>query len=174
MFRTMSEEKRKVSFGFREVAEDEKAGLVGRIFTNVAGRYDLMNDLMSGGLHRVWKSIFLSRINPRPGETLLDLAGGTGDIAMEFARRAQESGKGGAARAIVCDINSDMLGAGAARPGAGAVTRVCSSPPTTRRTSLQGRYPRRVRLAWSFAPKICCRVAAKFGFNMEPKCTACV
>lgn len=121
----MTHDAGKSSFGFRDVDRDEKARLVRGVFSSVASRYDLMNDLMSGGLHRVWKSAFLTRINPQPGETLLDLAGGTGDIAMEVARRAQGRGAGAAARAIVCDINSDMLSAGASRQGAGAVWRVC-------------------------------------------------
>ncbi|HUZ71375.1 MAG TPA: bifunctional demethylmenaquinone methyltransferase/2-methoxy-6-polyprenyl-1,4-benzoquinol methylase UbiE [Stellaceae bacterium] len=91
-------------FGFRRVAIGEKANLVRRVFDTVADRYDLMNDLMSGGVHRLWKSYLIDRLNPRPGQTLLDVAGGTGDIALRFLDRA-----GVASRAVVCDINEAML-----------------------------------------------------------------
>ncbi|HEV8014123.1 MAG TPA: bifunctional demethylmenaquinone methyltransferase/2-methoxy-6-polyprenyl-1,4-benzoquinol methylase UbiE [Stellaceae bacterium] len=98
---------RQTDFGFREVAEDEKTRLVRAVFDQVARRYDLMNDLMSGGIHRRWKAQLIDRLNPRPGETLLDLAGGTGDIARRFLGRA-----GGSAQVIVCDINAAMVAAG--------------------------------------------------------------
>jgi demethylmenaquinone methyltransferase / 2-methoxy-6-polyprenyl-1,4-benzoquinol methylase len=91
-------------FGFRRVAVEDKARLVRRVFDSVAGRYDLMNDLMSGGIHRLWKSYLIDRLNPRPGQTLLDIAGGTGDIASRFLDRA-----GPDALAIVCDINASMV-----------------------------------------------------------------
>ena len=91
-------------FGFRKVKADEKAGLVRQVFDNVAASYDLMNDLMSGGVHRLWKAELIDRINPRPGETLLDVAGGTGDIAFRFLDRA-----GPTATAILSDINEAML-----------------------------------------------------------------
>lgn len=94
-----------VAFGFRRVAESEHGGLVGRVFDSVAGRYDLMNDLMSGGLHRLWKSALVARIAPRPGMRLVDVAGGTGDIAAAFLAR-------GGGEAIVCDVNESMLQAG--------------------------------------------------------------
>lgn len=106
------------SFGFRDVAADEKAGLVGEVFTSVASRYDLMNDLMSGGVHRIWKSVFLTRINPQPGERLIDVAGGTGDIARGFLKRADsrpQAERRAPARAVICDANADMLKAGQAR-----------------------------------------------------------
>jgi demethylmenaquinone methyltransferase/2-methoxy-6-polyprenyl-1,4-benzoquinol methylase len=89
-------------FGFREVPRDEKAGLVRRVFESVAPRYDLMNDLMSLGIHRVWKRIFVNAIGASRRETLLDLAGGTGDIA--FGALA-----GGAGRVILTDVNPAML-----------------------------------------------------------------
>jgi len=95
------------SFGFRQVAEDEKAGLVRGVFDRVAKRYDLMNDLMSLGVHRLWKSVLIDMLNPRPGMHLLDVAGGTGDIAQRFLRRLD--GKG---RVSVCDINAEMIGVG--------------------------------------------------------------
>jgi demethylmenaquinone methyltransferase/2-methoxy-6-polyprenyl-1,4-benzoquinol methylase len=98
---------RQTDFGFREVGEDEKTRLVRDVFDNVASRYDLMNDLMSGGIHRRWKAELIDRIKPRPGEILLDLAGGTGDIARRFLGRAGKS-----SQVIVCDINESMVAAG--------------------------------------------------------------
>lgn len=97
----------KVSFGFEEVAPDEKTRRVGAVFSSVARRYDLMNDLMSGGLHRPWKDLFVRRVSPRPGETIVDMAGGTGDVAFRLARRG--------AKVTVADINPDMLEVGKAR-----------------------------------------------------------
>ena len=118
----------KASFGFREVPEAEKAGLVREVFDSVAPKYDLMNDLMSVGLHRVWKTVLIDRLNPQPGETLLDVAGGTGDIAAAFLARAD--GRPHAAirpraGAIIADINVEMLLAGRRRDRApGAVARM--------------------------------------------------
>jgi len=100
-------------FGFRDVPVGDKQTLVNDVFHSVARRYDLMNDLMSAGLHRVWKDIAINLLNPPRGETpfaLLDVAGGTGDIAF---RAAEAAGPG--FRATVCDINSDMLEVGRAR-----------------------------------------------------------
>ncbi|TVQ34612.1 MAG: class I SAM-dependent methyltransferase [Wenzhouxiangella sp.] len=94
-------------FGYREVAPEEKTRLVGRVFSSVAGRYDLMNDLMSLGIHRLWKRHFVSSCGIRPGDRLLDLAGGTGDIA----RLAHAAG----AEVTVADINREMLGVGRTR-----------------------------------------------------------
>lgn len=105
-------------FGFRGVREDEKAGLVRGVFDRVADRYDLMNDLMSGGVHRIWKSVMLDRLYPAPGATLLDVAGGTGDIASSFVKRAAErpgADQKPAATAIICDINYEMMAAGRSR-----------------------------------------------------------
>ena len=93
-------------FGYRRVKIEEKARLVRQVFDSVAPRYDLMNDLMSGGVHRLWKAELIDRLAPRPGQTLLDVAGGTGDIAERFLARA------GSGLAIVCDINESMLNAG--------------------------------------------------------------
>ena len=98
---------RQTDFGFREVDEDEKTRLVRELFDHVADRYDLMNDLMSGGIHRRWKAELIDRLKPRPGEILLDLAGGTGDIARRFLSRAGKSG-----HVIGCDINAAMVSAG--------------------------------------------------------------
>ncbi|MGZ5905300.1 MAG: class I SAM-dependent methyltransferase, partial [Reyranella sp.] len=75
------------SFGYRDVPAAEKAGLVRQVFESVAPRYDLMNDLMSVGVHRLWKNALVDVVNPRPGEKFLDVAGGTGDIAFRLLRR---------------------------------------------------------------------------------------
>ncbi|ACJ00630.1 class I SAM-dependent methyltransferase [Rhodospirillum centenum] len=93
-------------FGFREVDPREKTPLVRGVFSSVATRYDLMNDLMSGGIHRLWKDSFVSMVDPRPGETLLDVAGGTGDIAFRLSNRAPGS------RVLVCDLTEAMVRVG--------------------------------------------------------------
>ncbi|MGO4682281.1 bifunctional demethylmenaquinone methyltransferase/2-methoxy-6-polyprenyl-1,4-benzoquinol methylase UbiE [Hyphomicrobium sp. 2TAF46] len=101
------------SFGFRAVPESERQGLVNKVFASVAGRYDLMNDLMSGGMHRLWKREFVTMLNPPRGATsfkLLDVAGGTGDIAMRYAN---DSGPN--ATAVICDISPEMLEVGRRR-----------------------------------------------------------
>ena len=103
-------------FGFRDVALEDKQTLVNDVFHSVASRYDLMNDLMSMGLHRVWKDLMINALNPPRGNkpfALLDVAGGTGDIAFRAAKAA-----GPGFRATVCDINSDMLGVGRERAAA--------------------------------------------------------
>lgn len=100
-------------FGFRDVPVGDKQAMVDDVFRSVARRYDLMNDLMSGGLHRAWKAAMIAKLNPPRGEAafrLLDLAGGTGDVAF---RAAQAAGTG--FRAIVCDINANMLQVGRER-----------------------------------------------------------
>ncbi|HEY0164040.1 MAG TPA: class I SAM-dependent methyltransferase [Sphingomicrobium sp.] len=97
----------KVNFGDQLVSPEEKTRRVGEVFTSVARRYDLMNDLMSGGLHRLWKDRFVSRVKPRPGERILDMAGGTGDVAFRMARRG--------ARVTIADINAEMLEVGKQR-----------------------------------------------------------
>ncbi|MDH3548951.1 MAG: class I SAM-dependent methyltransferase, partial [Gammaproteobacteria bacterium] len=74
-------------FGYQSVAADEKAGLVKDVFDSVASRYDIMNDLMSGGLHRLWKRHTVDQAAVRPGDVILDLAGGTGDLARAFAKK---------------------------------------------------------------------------------------
>lgn len=94
-------------FGFRRIRAGDKAGLVKGVFDSVASRYDVMNDLMSGGVHRLWKAALIDRLNPRPGETFLDVAGGTGDIAQRILRRA-----GPTARVILSDVNETMLSQG--------------------------------------------------------------
>jgi demethylmenaquinone methyltransferase/2-methoxy-6-polyprenyl-1,4-benzoquinol methylase len=109
------------TFGFRDVDASEKAGLVRGVFDSVARRYDLMNDLMSAGVHRLWKDATAARLNPQPGETILDVAGGTGDMARRFAkmaRRAQERRGGDDARVFVIDYNAEMVAAGVEKGGA--------------------------------------------------------
>jgi demethylmenaquinone methyltransferase / 2-methoxy-6-polyprenyl-1,4-benzoquinol methylase len=94
----------KVSFGNEDVPPAEKTRRVGRVFSSVAPRYDVMNDLMSAGLHRHWKNRLVRRLQPRRGEAILDMAGGTGDIAFRIARSG--------AHVTVADINPDMLAVG--------------------------------------------------------------
>ena len=101
------------SFGFASVAPSAKQGLVNGVFSRVARRYDLMNDLMSGGLHRLWKDELVGLLAPPKGSqpfTLLDVAGGTGDVASRFLKEA-----GSGSRAIVCDISQEMIEAGGER-----------------------------------------------------------
>ena len=103
------------TFGFRDVDAREKVRLVRGVFDSVADRYDLMNDLMSGGVHRLWKDMAANRLNPQPGEVILDIAGGTGDMARRFsrmARRAQQRRGGPDASVHVIDYNAEMIAAG--------------------------------------------------------------
>lgn len=93
------------SFGFRDVTEGEKPALVQGVFESVATRYDLMNDLMSGGIHRLWKASLMDQLRPRPGQVLVDLAGGTGDIAFRFLRA-------GGGHVTVCDLTEGMVRVG--------------------------------------------------------------
>jgi demethylmenaquinone methyltransferase/2-methoxy-6-polyprenyl-1,4-benzoquinol methylase len=96
-----------VNFGDELVSPEEKTRRVGKVFSSVARRYDIMNDLMSGGMHRLWKDRFVNRVKPRPGEAILDMAGGTGDVAFRMAQRG--------AHVTVADINADMLEVGKER-----------------------------------------------------------
>lgn len=99
-----------VNFGDQLVSPEEKTERVGAVFSSVARRYDVMNDLMSGGMHRLWKERFVARVKPRPSERILDMAGGTGDIAFRMAARG--------ALVTVSDINADMLAVGQDRAAA--------------------------------------------------------
>ena len=98
---------KKIDFGFTEVPESEKAAKVANVFDSVASRYDLMNDLMSGGLHRLWKRFALSRVGAKPGMRVLDIAGGTGDLAQSMASDVGPSGE-----VWLTDINQSMLKVG--------------------------------------------------------------
>ncbi|WP_417250408.1 bifunctional demethylmenaquinone methyltransferase/2-methoxy-6-polyprenyl-1,4-benzoquinol methylase UbiE [Celeribacter sp.] len=90
-------------FGFKDVAENEKAGMVHGVFTSVASKYDIMNDVMSMGIHRVWKDAMMDWLAPRPGQRLLDVAGGTGDISFRFLERAKSGSS------VVLDMTESML-----------------------------------------------------------------
>ena len=102
-----------VNFGDTLVSPDEKTRRVGGVFTSVAKNYDVMNDLMSAGMHRLWKDRFVAKVKPRPGERILDMAGGTGDIAFRMAARG--------ALVTVSDINPDMLEVGMERAAKRAI-----------------------------------------------------
>ncbi|MFP4607705.1 bifunctional demethylmenaquinone methyltransferase/2-methoxy-6-polyprenyl-1,4-benzoquinol methylase UbiE [Thiohalospira sp.] len=106
----MSEENETTHFGYQEVPRGEKKRRVGGVFSSVAAKYDLMNDLMSGGVHRLWKRFTLDRAGLRRGQRVLDLAGGTGDLAEAEARRVGPDGE-----VVLSDINAEMLGHGRER-----------------------------------------------------------
>ncbi|MAQ36903.1 MULTISPECIES: bifunctional demethylmenaquinone methyltransferase/2-methoxy-6-polyprenyl-1,4-benzoquinol methylase UbiE [Thioclava] len=98
-----AEQSKTTHFGFQTVDEDAKAGMVHGVFSRVASKYDIMNDLMSMGIHRVWKDAMMDWLAPRPGQKLLDVAGGTGDVSFRFLKRA------GSGHATVCDMTESML-----------------------------------------------------------------
>lgn len=108
MAENTSSQDKLIDFGFRQVPVEEKQDLVRAVFGSVAGSYDVMNDLMSLGIHRLWKDTLIDWLAPRPGQSLIDLAGGTGDVALRFLKAG-----GGSVRII--DINRDMLAAGQKR-----------------------------------------------------------
>lgn len=111
-----SHETSQTSFGYRQVPEGERQGLVNQVFASVAERYDLMNDLMSGGLHRLWKDDLIAWLNPPVGARayrLIDVAGGTGDVAMRYARAG-----GANTSAVLCDISPEMMDVGKRRVAA--------------------------------------------------------
>lgn len=110
------------SFGFRDVPEAEKEQLVRGVFSSVAKNYDLMNDLMSAGVHRLWKDAFVGWLNPQPGWKSLDVAGGTGDIAFRIAATIKK--RGGIPNVTVCDINPEMLAEGQVRAEKKGVTEL--------------------------------------------------
>ena len=120
-----------VSFGYEQVTPEEKTARVGGVFSSVAARYDVMNDAMSGGMHRLWKDRFVRRVKPQPGEEILDMAGGTGDIAFRLEARG--------ARVTVADINQDMLDVGIAR----AMERGIDSMVWSRQNAEELTYPDR-------------------------------
>jgi len=131
-----------VDFGFRTVAREAKAGLVREVFDSVADKYDVMNDLMSLGLHRLWKRDFIAALDPRPGAMLLDLAGGTGDIAAGWAKR-------GGGPVILSDINEAMLRVGRDRAtSAGLVAGISVVVTDAEAIALPDRSVDRVSMAF--------------------------
>ncbi|ORX80951.1 hypothetical protein K493DRAFT_362035 [Basidiobolus meristosporus CBS 931.73] len=113
-----SEEKgAQTHFGFKDVPVAEKESLVGKVFANVASKYDIMNDAMSAGIHRVWKAHFIEQMAPAAGTKLLDVAGGTGDIALRFLDYCRDHHKDYTAHVTVLDINPEMLKYGRQRFG---------------------------------------------------------
>jgi demethylmenaquinone methyltransferase/2-methoxy-6-polyprenyl-1,4-benzoquinol methylase len=117
--------KASATFGFKDVDASTKAGLVRGVFDRVAKNYDLMNDVMSGGVHRLWKDAVAARLNPQPGEIIIDCAGGTGDMARRFAKmtRAAQERRGGPDAVInIIDYNAEMIGAGIEKGGAPEIT----------------------------------------------------
>jgi demethylmenaquinone methyltransferase/2-methoxy-6-polyprenyl-1,4-benzoquinol methylase len=128
-----------VSFGYEEVAPDEKTRRVGAVFSGVAAKYDVMNDAMSAGMHRLWKDTFVRRVKPQPGEAILDMAGGTGDIAFRLADRG--------ASVTVADINQEMLDVGIER----ALERGIVGLVWTRQNAEALDYPSRVFDAYTIA-----------------------
>ncbi|PCK01472.1 MAG: bifunctional demethylmenaquinone methyltransferase/2-methoxy-6-polyprenyl-1,4-benzoquinol methylase UbiE [Alteromonadaceae bacterium] len=104
---TDTNEEKTTHFGYQQVNVEDKADRVASVFHSVAARYDLMNDLMSGGVHRIWKRFTIELANASPGDTILDIAGGTGDLTEKFSRRVGPTG-----RVVLADINSSMLSVG--------------------------------------------------------------
>lgn len=129
----------KVSFGYEDVAPGEKTARVGAVFSSVAAKYDVMNDAMSGGLHRLWKDRFVRRVKPQPGEAILDMAGGTGDIAFRMAARGAE--------VTIADINQDMLDVGIER----AIERGLTGLAWSCQNAEELGYPRRMFDAYTIA-----------------------
>jgi demethylmenaquinone methyltransferase/2-methoxy-6-polyprenyl-1,4-benzoquinol methylase len=128
-----------VSFGYEEVAPEEKTRRVGAVFSGVAAKYDVMNDAMSAGMHRLWKDTFVRRVKPQPGEAILDMAGGTGDIAFRLADHG--------ASVTVADINQEMLDVGIER----ALERGIDGLVWTRQNAEALDYPSRVFDAYTIA-----------------------
>ena len=121
-----------VSFGYEEVSPEEKTSRVGGVFSNVPSNYDLMNDAMTAGTHRLWKDKFVRRVKPRGGEDILDMAGGTGDIAF----RMEKSG----ANITVSDINPDMLAVGMERAVARGLDSLVWSEQNAERLSFPDQH----------------------------------
>ena len=128
-----------VSFGYEEVSPDEKTERVGAVFSNVAAKYDIMNDAMSAGMHRLWKDRFVRRVKPQPGEQILDMAGGTGDIAFRMVAKGAE--------VTVSDINQEMLDVGINR----AMERGYDSLVWSRQNAEELSFPSRFFDAYTIA-----------------------
>ena len=138
------------SFGFREVPEDRKEGLVKEVFSSVAARYDLMNDLMSAGVHRIWKDAMVEWLNPQPGWKTLDVAGGTGDIAFRIVDMARSRGAARQPSRSATSMPADAgrgraprrrKGRGAPSNGCAAMPKACRSPSAFRRLYHRLRHP---------------------------------
>jgi demethylmenaquinone methyltransferase/2-methoxy-6-polyprenyl-1,4-benzoquinol methylase len=121
-----------VSFGYEDIDADEKEDRVGAIFSSVARKYDIMNDAMSGGMHRLWKDKFVRRVKPRAGEAILDMAGGTGDIAFRMAASGADI--------TVSDINQDMLDVGIERAMERGLDGLVWSRQNAEELSFPGRF----------------------------------
>ena len=121
-----------VSFGYDEVSPEEKTERVGAVFSSVARNYDVMNDAMSGGMHRLWKDRFVRRVKPQSGEAILDMAGGTGDIAFRMAAAGAE--------VTVSDINQDMLDVGIERAMDRGIDGLVWSRQNAEELSFPGRF----------------------------------
>ncbi len=128
-----------VSFGYDEVSPEEKTARVGAVFSSVARKYDVMNDAMSVGMHRLWKDRFVRRVKPQPGEAILDMAGGTGDIAFRLAAAGAD--------VTVSDINQDMLDVGIER----AIERGLDGLVWSRQNAEQLCFPARFFDAYTIA-----------------------
>ncbi|MXO65092.1 class I SAM-dependent methyltransferase [Altericroceibacterium endophyticum] len=128
-----------VSFGYEDVSPEEKTERVGAVFSNVAKKYDLMNDAMSAGMHRLWKDRFVRRVKPQPGEQILDMAGGTGDIAFRLAEHGAD--------VTVSDINQEMLDVGVER----AMERGLDSFVWSRQNAEELSFPNRSFDAYTIA-----------------------
>ncbi|MGX7894337.1 class I SAM-dependent methyltransferase [Tsuneonella sp. HG222] len=128
-----------VSFGYEEVDPEEKTRRVGEVFSGVARKYDIMNDAMSGGMHRLWKDQFVRRVKPQPGEAILDMAGGTGDIAFRLAAKGAD--------VTVADINQAMLDVGLER----AMDKGLTSLVWSRQNAERLTYPERTFDAYTIA-----------------------
>jgi demethylmenaquinone methyltransferase/2-methoxy-6-polyprenyl-1,4-benzoquinol methylase len=132
-----------VSFGYENVAPDEKTRRVGAVFSGVAAKYDVMNDAMSGGMHRLWKDRFVRRVKPQPGEAILDMAGGTGDIAFRLAERGAE--------VTVADINQAMLDVGIERAMDRGIAKEDGSLVWSRQNAEELTFPRGMFDAYTIA-----------------------
>jgi len=132
-----------VSFGYEDVDPQEKTRRVGEVFSGVAKKYDVMNDAMSGGMHRLWKNRFVDRVKPQPGEAILDMAGGTGDIAFRLAERGAE--------VTVSDINQEMLDVGIERAMKQGITEEDGGLVWSRQNAEELTFPDRMFDAYTIA-----------------------
>jgi len=132
-----------VSFGYEDVDPQEKTRRVGAVFSGVARNYDVMNDAMSGGMHRLWKDRFVRRVKPQPGEAILDMAGGTGDIAFRLAARGAD--------VTVADINQDMLDVGIERAIERGIAEDSGSLVWSRQNAEELTFPRGMFDAYTIA-----------------------